>query len=58
MMTTKDYKAALKRIEEIKVEIERLRQEKVKLIQKAYYFEHKDEKYEKAKIRAQINKNS
>jgi hypothetical protein len=45
----RQYKADLKRIEQIKEEIRKLREEKEKLIQRTYYFEHREEKLEKNK---------
>lgn len=54
----REYRADLKRIEQIKQEIEKLRLEKVKLVQRNYYYEHRDEKLKRNKKSTQNNKNS
>lgn len=54
----REYRADLKRIEQIKQEIEKLRLEKVKLVQRNYYYEHRDEKKSKRKNYTNFDKNS
>lgn len=57
-MTEREYKADLKRIEQIKEELEKLRIEKVKLIQRTYYYEHKDKRKNSEENYTNFDKNS
>ncbi len=52
----RQYRANLKRIEQIKDEIDKLRREKNKLIQQTYYYEHRDELIAQAKARKKKKK--
>jgi hypothetical protein len=52
----RQYRANLKRIEQIKDEIDNLRREKNKLIQQTYYYEHRDERIAQAKARKKKKK--
>ena len=52
----RQYRAKLKRIEQIKYEIDKLRREKNKLTQQTYYYEHRDERIAQAKARKKKKK--
>mgnify|MGYP006883592518 CR=1 FL=1 len=47
----RQYRANLKRIEQIKDEIDNLRREKNRLIQQTYYYEHRDAQITPAKAK-------
>lgn len=52
----RQHRANLKRIEQIKDEIDNLRREKNRLIQQTYYYEHRDERISQAKAQKKKNK--
>lgn len=52
----RQHRANLKRIEQIKDEIDNLRREKNRLIQQTYYYEHRDERISQAKAQKKKKK--